>query len=58
MSVERWWNDTDRGNRNTGRISCALQILHGLTWLGSDSSRSSERPATNLLSHGTRQKLT
>ena len=36
MSVEHWWNDTDRGNGRTGRQTChsftfSIEISHGLS---------------------------
>jgi len=36
MSMEHWWNDTDRGNEVVGAepvlvSHCPIQILHGLT---------------------------
>jgi hypothetical protein len=30
MNVKQWWNDTDRGNRSTGRKTCPIMI--GVTW--------------------------
>jgi hypothetical protein len=31
ISMEHWWNNTDRGNLNTPG-GCPSQILHGLAW--------------------------
>jgi len=57
MSVEHWWNDTDRGNRNTGRKtgSSATVTNKNLirTGLTPKLSFRSERPATDRLSHDT-----
>jgi len=43
MSMEHWWNDSDRGNGRTGRKTChsatfSIKIFHGLTW---DKTRAS-----------------
>ena len=50
MFVLHWWNDTDRGNRNSGRktfhIDTLSTIHHTGTGLGSN-------PATNRLNHDT-----
>jgi len=32
MSMEQWWNDTDRGNWSAGRKTCrSQQMVHGMT---------------------------
>jgi len=55
MGMEHWWNDTDRGNRNTVRETChsttvSTAILTRAD-LGSNLFLRFYRPATNCLSH-------
>jgi hypothetical protein len=56
MSVERWWNDTERGNKFWERnlSECHLPTKD-LTWtvLGSNVNLRGEISATDRLSHGT-----
>jgi hypothetical protein len=53
MSMEHWWNDTDRGNWSTGRqfSPCATSCCRNLTWSGPgwNSGLHSERPSTKPL---------
>jgi hypothetical protein len=55
MSMEHWWNGTDRGNWSTGRKTCQSATLPttNSTWtgLGSKPGLRSERRATNRLTH-------
>jgi len=57
MSVERWWNDTDRGKLKYWEKTCTSATLSAtnLTWtdLGSDLGLRGERPATDRLRDGT-----
>jgi hypothetical protein len=61
MSIEHWWNNTDRGNRATGRKTCPSTTLSTTnvtgTDLGSSPGLRGERPATNRQSHGTARKV-
>jgi hypothetical protein len=57
MSVQHWWNDTDRGkNRSTRRKACSnAHFVHqNFTWigLGSNPGLRGETPATDRLSYG------
>ena len=56
MSVERWWNDTERGNRSTGRETCQSATLSTTdlicTVLGSNVNLRGKRPVTDCVSHG------
>ena len=47
VTTDRWWNDADRGSRNTGRDTCASATVctTSLTW-----SLRGQRPASNCLS--------
>jgi hypothetical protein len=53
MSVERWWNDTGRGDVTTGRTSCLSATLSTInrtgTELDSNLGLRGKRPATNRL---------
>ena len=53
ISMEHWWNDTDRGNRNTGGGGGGGLSTTNLTWtgLGPNMDLRGERPATNRLIH-------
>ena len=49
MSVEQWWNDTDSGNRSTGKILCPGNTLSATirtyTDLATKPDMCGERPA-------------
>jgi hypothetical protein len=52
LSMEHWWNDTDRGNWSTGRKTPRSATLsstnHSRTGLGSNLIFCGEKPETNL----------
>jgi hypothetical protein len=53
ISVENWWNDTDRGNRSTGRKTCPSATLyttnHTWTYLAPNPGLRGDKPATDRL---------
>jgi hypothetical protein len=56
--VERWWNDTNRGERSRARRepcpTATLPTTNPLwTGLGSNPGLQGKRPAINRLGHGT-----
>jgi hypothetical protein len=56
MSIELWWNDTDRGKVKNSEENLSTT---NTTWtdLGVNLGLHIERPATRRLSHGTAMAL-
>jgi hypothetical protein len=57
MSMDYWWNDTDRGKPKYSEINCAITTLPTInlerTGPGSNQDLRGERSVTNRISHGT-----
>lgn len=57
MSMDYWWNDTDRGKPKYSEINCAITTLPTInlerTGPGSNQHLRGERSVTNRISHGT-----
>jgi len=57
MSMDYWWNDTDRGKPKYSEINCAITTLPTInlerTGSGSKQNLRGERSVTNRISHGT-----
>jgi len=57
MSMDYWWNDTDRGKPKYLEINCAITTLPTINLVragpGSNQDLRGERPVTNRIRHGT-----
>jgi hypothetical protein len=53
VTMQSWWNDTDRRKRRKSEKTCPSATLSTANPTWTDPGVPDERPATNCLSHGT-----